>query len=80
MRYETDDSWMHRAACRGLDPDLFYPERGAEGETAKGVCRRCPVKTQCLEYALANYEFFGIWGGESDRSRRRIKKQRASAA
>lgn len=70
-------SWQDDANCLGVDPDLFFPERGASTREAKEVCRACSVKTQCLEYALVNGEKFGIWGGMSERERRRIRRQRA---
>jgi WhiB family redox-sensing transcriptional regulator len=75
---ETDSSrWQERANCLGVDPDLFFPERGASTREAKGVCRGCEVRLECLEYALAQGEKFGIWGGLSERERRRVRRQRA---
>ncbi len=74
---DEDLSWQAYAACMGVDPDLFFPERGASTREAKAVCGRCAVRTECLEYALANAEKFGIWGGMSERERRRIRKLRA---
>ena len=76
----TDRRWQERANCLGVDPDLFFPERGASTREAKEVCRGCVVREDCLEYALANGEKFGIWGGLSERERRRIRRQRALAA
>ena len=70
-------SWQTRANCMGVDPDLFFPERGASTREAKEVCRGCVVREDCLEYALANGEKFGIWGGLSERERRRLRRQRA---
>ncbi len=72
-----DTSWQAYANCLGVDPDLFFPERGASTREAKEVCRGCVVKDDCLEYALASGEKFGIWGGMSERERRRIRRQRA---
>lgn len=72
-----DLSWQAYANCLGVDPDLFFPERGASTREAKAVCSRCVVRTECLEYALNNAEKFGIWGGLSERERRRIRKLRA---
>jgi WhiB family transcriptional regulator, redox-sensing transcriptional regulator len=81
MRYESNDrdeqSWQDNANCLGVDPDLFFPERGASTREAKEVCRGCQVREDCLEYALANGEKFGIWGGLSERERRRIRRARA---
>ena len=59
--------WKARANCMGVDPDLFFPERGMSTREAKEVCRGCVVREDCLEYALANGEKFGIWGGLSER-------------
>ncbi len=75
-----DRGWQDYANCLGVDPDLFFPERGASTREAKEVCRGCVVREDCLEYALANGEKFGIWGGLSERERRRIRRQRAQAA
>ena len=74
---ELDRGWQDYANCLGVDPDLFFPERGASTREAKEVCRGCVVRQECLEYALANGEKFGIWGGMSERERRRIRRQRA---
>jgi len=72
-----DRAWQHQANCMGVDPDLFFPERGASTREAKEVCRGCVVREDCLEYALANSEKFGIWGGLSERERRKIRRRRA---
>jgi WhiB family transcriptional regulator, redox-sensing transcriptional regulator len=72
----TDRSWQDYANCLGVDPDLFFPERGASTREAKEVCRGCVVRGECLEYALENSEKFGIWGGMSERERRRLRRQR----
>ena len=77
---EKDErSWQDEANCLGVDPDLFFPERGASTREAKEVCRGCVVRLDCLEYALVNGEKFGIWGGLSERERRRLRRQRAQA-
>ena len=72
-------AWQTRANCMGVDPELFFPERGASTREAKEVCRGCVVKDECLEYALANGEKFGIWGGLSERERRKVRRSRALA-
>ena len=72
-------NWWDHANCLGVDPDLFFPERGASTREAKAVCRGCTVSEECLEYALRNSEKFGIWGGMSERERRRVRRQRALA-
>ena len=69
--------WQEQANCLGVDPDLFFPERGASTREAKAVCRSCEVQVDCLEYALAHGEKFGIWGGLSERERRRVRRARA---
>ena len=68
--------WQDAANCLGVDPDLFFPERGASTREAKEVCKGCVVRGECLEYALANGEKFGIWGGLSERERRRLRRAR----
>lgn len=85
------DDWQEHAACRYVDPDLFFPARGASVKEAKAVCNGsittneagdrvmvppCPVRAQCLEAALANGEKHGIWGGLSERERRRLRASR----
>ncbi len=74
-----DRGWQERANCLGVDPDLFFPERGASTREAKSVCRGCEVRFECLEYALSHGEKFGIWGGLSERERRRVRRERALA-
>ena len=68
--------WQDLGNCLGVDPELFFPGRGASTKEAKEVCAGCIVKVDCLEYALSNGEKFGIWGGASERERRRIRRQR----
>jgi WhiB family redox-sensing transcriptional regulator len=75
----ADRRWQERANCLGVDPDLFFPERGASTREAKSVCRGCDVRLECLEYALGHGEKFGIWGGLSERERRRVRRERAIA-
>lgn len=71
--------WRLLAKCRGSDPALFYIERGDKGTAAKTVCRECPVREACLEYALAAAETFGVWGGTSYAERKRMRRRRAAA-
>ena len=66
-------SWQERALCAQTDPEAFFPEKGGSTREAKKVCVACEVRTQCLEYALAKDERFGIWGGLSERERRKLK-------
>jgi WhiB family redox-sensing transcriptional regulator len=69
-----DLSWQERALCAQPDPESFVPEKGGSTREAKRVCLSCEVRAECLEYALGNDERFGIWGGLSERERRRLKK------
>lgn len=73
--------WMQRGACHSPDVDdsWFFPTRGDSLRPAKMVCRDCQVREDCLEYALAIGEKFGVWGGMSERERRRLRRQRALA-
>lgn len=66
--------WVIHAACAGVNPDLFFPERGDSTREAKAICRRCDVRKDCLDYAMRNGERFGIWGGTSERERRRLRR------
>jgi WhiB family redox-sensing transcriptional regulator len=59
----AERSWLDDAACRGMDAELFFPGRGEPSAAAKAVCRPCPVRFDCLSYALNNGEKHGIWGG-----------------
>ena len=68
------DQWQDRALCAQTDPEAFFPEKGGSTREAKKICLGCEVRTECLEYALAHDERFGIWGGLSERERRRIKR------
>ena len=68
--------WQERALCAQTDPEAFFPEKGGSTREAKRVCVGCDVRAECLEYALAHDERFGIWGGLSERERRRLRLQR----
>ena len=71
---EEENGWQDRALCAQTDPEAFFPEKGGPTRVAKKVCLGCDVRSECLDYALANDERFGIWGGLSERERRRLKK------
>jgi len=71
-----DESWRLQALCAETDPEAFFPEKGGSTREAKRVCNGCAVRAECLEFALANDERFGIWGGLSERERRRLRLQR----
>lgn len=72
--------WSELGLCAETDPDAFFPEKGGSTREAKQVCEGCIVRTQCLEYALANDERFGIWGGTSEQQRRKLRRERKRAA
>jgi len=72
---DEDQEWQDRALCAETDPEAFFPEKGGSTREAKRICSGCEVRAQCLEYALAHDERFGIWGGLSERERRRLKRQ-----
>ncbi len=75
----VDLAWQDFANCRGADPDLFFPERGASTRAAKKICRECSVRAECLEFAIVSSEKFGIWGAMSERERRKIRRERQIA-
>ena len=66
--------WRTDAACHGIDPDVFFPERGdaAGMRAAKAICANCRVRSDCLDYAIENHEREGVWGGTAAKERRRI--------
>ncbi len=70
-----DMGWQDRALCAQTDPEAFFPEKGGSTREAKKVCLTCEVRNDCLESALSNDERFGIWGGLSERERRKLKKR-----
>lgn len=67
-------AWQSEAACLDQDPDIFFPEQGGSSKAARAICADCKVKRECLAYALANNEQFGIWGETSERQRRKLRK------
>ena len=74
---EDDDAlaWQADALCAQTDPEAFFPEKGGSTRDAKRICASCEVRAECLEYALQNDERFGIWGGLSERERRKLKRR-----
>ena len=70
------EEWMQHGACVGEDPDLFFPERGTSTATAKAICAGCEVRVTCLCYALSEGIKHGIWGGTSERERRKMRRRR----
>ena len=69
--------WQEKALCAQTDPEAFFPEKGGSTREAKRVCSSCEVRAECLEYALENDERCGIWGGLSERERRRMRRSQA---
>lgn len=67
-------TWIDRAACRNENPDLFFPERGESSREAKDICRPCPVKVECIDYAMRHRITYGIWGGLSERQRKTMRR------
>lgn len=76
-RMFVDEPWRDEAACKGKPTGWFFPSPGKGGMAdlwkAKAVCSTCPVRAECLEYALVNYERIGVWGGTSERERRSMR-------
>ena len=75
LEVEGELAWQVEALCAQTDPEAFFPEKGGSTRDAKKVCGSCTVRSECLEYALSNDERFGIWGGLSERERRRLRKR-----
>lgn len=72
--------WQDAGLCKETDPEMFFPERGASAAPALRVCAGCEVRAECLAYALDQGERFGVWGGMTERARRRLVRQRLRAA
>lgn len=68
--------WQKEALCRQTDPEVFFPEKGGSTREAKKICHGCEVRLKCLQYALDGDERFGIWGGLSERERRKLKRRK----
>lgn len=72
---ESALAWQADALCAQTDPEAFFPEKGGSTREAKKICSGCDVKAECLDYALENDFRFGIWGGLSERERRKLKRR-----
>jgi len=70
----AEEPWMLSGLCAQTDPEEFFPDKGGTSRIAKSVCARCPVAAECLDYALKHGERYGIWGGLSERERRKVAK------
>ena len=66
--------WMADALCAQVDTELFFPEKGASSREARKVCVKCPVRKECLEFSMSTGERFGVWGGKSERERRKMRR------
>ncbi|MQY33565.1 Transcriptional regulator WhiB2 [Streptomyces sp. RB17] len=78
MHFETitpaDDTWQAQALCAQTGPDFFFPEPGSSVREAKRICAMCELRPACLDYALANDERFGVWGGLSEKERLALRR------
>jgi WhiB family transcriptional regulator, redox-sensing transcriptional regulator len=72
----NDEPWVERALCAQTDPEVFFPEKGGGTRDAKRTCLACEVRPECLDYALRKRERYGVWGGLSDRERRKLEARR----
>lgn len=77
---QADDAWQQQALCAQTDPEAFYPEKGGSAREAKRICARCDVRAECLDYALTHDERYGVYGGYSERERRRMRREPLGAA
>ncbi len=66
------DMWQERAACFGIDPDVFFPVSEEEAGPALAFCGVCTIRSECLAWALKNSERYGVWGGMTEQHRRRV--------
>jgi WhiB family redox-sensing transcriptional regulator len=73
-------SWREWARCKGVDPEIFYPPEEDDALEAKEICAGCPVQEVCLDYALTRREKLGVWGGMTERERRRMLRHRRKAS
>jgi WhiB family transcriptional regulator, redox-sensing transcriptional regulator len=84
LMWQQDD-WRSRGACLAADPDLFFPisSRGsssAQANRAKAICTGCQVRAECIDFAIARRDVLGIWGGTTDDERKKLRRNRATAA
>jgi WhiB family redox-sensing transcriptional regulator len=80
MRDRSSTTWRQAARCRGVDPEIFHPESDDDAAEAKAICEACPVREPCLEHAIVVREKHGVWGGLTERERRRLIRQRRRSA
>jgi WhiB family redox-sensing transcriptional regulator len=70
--------WAAYASCREADPDLFFPAEAGDATDALKICRGCPVQAECLDWALEMRITYGVWGGATERDRRRILRKKSA--
>lgn len=76
---ELPGAWVLDGLCAQVDPEAFYPDKGESTAAAKSVCQGCPVRAECLSFALENRERYGVWGGLSERDRRKLLRPEVAA-
>ena len=76
----NNQPWRQYGACRGINAEIFYPVVEEDAERAKAICNTCGVRKPCLEYALTARERDGVWGGATEKERRRMIRQRRKSA
>ncbi|WP_432076327.1 WhiB family transcriptional regulator [Streptomyces wuyuanensis] len=74
--HDQEPSWQETALCAQVGPEFFFPAPGSSTREAKQLCGACDGRVACLEYALANDERFGVWGGLSEKERGRLRRSR----
>jgi WhiB family transcriptional regulator, redox-sensing transcriptional regulator len=79
IQIKSPSTWVNWAACKNVDTNIFFPERGDNTLAAKQICYGCPVRTECAEYSIAIGEKMGVWGGAGEKDRRLMRKVRALA-
>lgn len=72
-------AWQARARCRGMPPAMWFPEQGEPTSPIKAICAGCPVRRECLDYAVTTNQIHGTWGGLSERQRQRMRRGRGAA-
>jgi WhiB family redox-sensing transcriptional regulator len=72
----VDSDWLAQRKCKDMDPAIFFPNDGVGVQAAQRICAECPVKADCLEQALRDRMCHGVWGGTSERERRRMLRHR----
>ena len=72
------EDWQQQGLCRGMNPDMFFPQYGGDPRPAE-ICQACPVKCQCLDYALRTNQRFGVWGGLTEKERRPLRRRQQGA-